>query len=134
MTSPSLRIDVEAWTQELTCVWRPTRILQVRNQSTLGLLFIALVAPGLTLHLRVQWTGVERCTLWQGQRYMLWDGVTGFLSTPQPLPKEPEAWEAQMRGLIRRNCFLMGCDVSATEEEKRQWRKNLEASKNAELL
>ncbi len=134
MTRASLRIDVEEWTHQLVCVWKPTRILAVRNQGTLGLLFIARVPSGLTLHLRVQWTGVDTCALWRGSQHVLWDSVIGFLPTTQtsPVPKEQE--ERQMRELIQRNCFLMGCDVMATDEEKRQWLEEIEASKNAELV
>lgn len=135
MTRPSLRIDVEEWTQQLICVWKPTRILEVRNQGTLGLLFIARVPPGLTLYLRVQWTGVATCALWRGDHHVMWDGVLGFLPTPRPspVPKEQEEWLSQMREFIRRNCFLMGGQIEVTEEEKRQWREEFEESKNAEM-
>ncbi|RYX80367.1 hypothetical protein EON83_28900 [bacterium] len=130
MTRISLRLDVEEWTQELIAVWKPTRILEVSNRGTLGLLFIAQIHPSLILHLRVQWNGIDRCTVWQKHRYVSWDRSTGFCPElkSSPVLDETEEWERQVGALIRRNCFRMGCDVGATEEEKRQWRDGLAAS------
>jgi len=123
MMSPSLRLDVEAWTQKLRSVWKPVQIFEVRNRGTLGLLFIVQVVPSLTLHLNVQWTGVDTCSLWQGKHYVLWDSVAGFLEPirTSEVSKEQQDFETEMRALIRRNCFLMGAEIQATDEEKRQW-------------
>ncbi|BCM88875.1 hypothetical protein IAD21_00717 [Abditibacteriota bacterium] len=115
--------NVEDWTRKLKRVWEPSAILEVRPRTDGGFLFIAGLSSGVVLHLGVRAEGVDMCAIWKGKNFVLWDSLIGFCSTLSPLPVSPEqtALETQMRPLVRRNCFLMGCDIEATDGEMREW-------------
>ncbi len=116
--------DVQLSLAKLDWIWQTKRLIEIRERTHgVGLLFIAELASSMRLHLGVGKGGVDLCALWRGEECVIWDNLVGFCSIWPPIPTRETAddFNAQMRPLIRRNCFLLGGDVDATVQERREW-------------
>ncbi|RYZ78933.1 MAG: hypothetical protein EOP04_28750 [Proteobacteria bacterium] len=87
------------------------------------------LAPNLTLHLGVQGRSIKFCALWYKDQCLLWDSLMGFHEdTPAQLEQSVlSSFDVRACHLIRRNCFLLGANITATEEEMQQWNQWLDA-------
>ncbi|BCM88869.1 hypothetical protein IAD21_00711 [Abditibacteriota bacterium] len=117
--------EIEQWTIRLTYVWETARIDSIRSKADGGVLVITELAGGLRLHLGIDREGINLCGVWRGEECVLWDRRIGLCAVSGPIPappdEHPSAFHTAMRPVLRRNCFLLGVNIEATEQEKCDW-------------
>lgn len=116
--------EIEVWDLKLRWIWNPTQAPEVRQRSgCCGPLFLAQLDGDLCLHLGVGRDGVDLCAVWRGDECVMWNNLIGFCSVWPPAPtwERTNNFDAQIRTLIRRNCFLLGSRIEVTPEERREW-------------
>jgi hypothetical protein len=116
--------EIEEWGLKLKWIWKPQCFLEVRPRcGCAGPLFLAQLDCDLQLHAGVGRDGVDLCAVWRGNECVMWNNLVGFCSMWPPIPtrEQADSFNAQMRPIIRRNCFLLGGRIEATQEERKEW-------------